>query len=51
VQAAPAPTNVHITFVGGTERDYSYREIVEEIIPLLNQAAGNGVVVTVSSSQ
>jgi hypothetical protein len=51
VQAAPAPTQVHINFVGGTERAYSYDEICNEIIPLLNQAAGNGVVVTVSSSQ
>jgi hypothetical protein len=41
--------NVHITFVGGTDKSYTYQEVAEEIIPLLNEAAGNGLNITVST--
>ena len=48
--AAPAPTNVHIYFEGGEDRSYSYQEVAEEIIPLINEAIGNGINITVSTT-
>lgn len=42
--------NVSITFVGGSSKQYSYTEIAEEIIPLINEAVGNGVNIRVSTS-
>jgi hypothetical protein len=41
---------VHITFVGGEDKRYTYQEIAEEIIPLISEAAGNGVNITVSTT-
>jgi hypothetical protein len=49
-QKAQTPQDVHITFIGGEDKNYSYDEVATEIIPLINQAAGNGVNITVSSA-
>lgn len=48
--ATPPPQDVHITFVGGEDKNYTYDEVANEIIPLINDAVGNGVNITVSST-
>lgn len=41
---------VDITFVGGEDRSYSYNEVANEILPLINEAAGNGLEITVRTA-
>jgi len=42
--------DVHITFIGGQDKSYTYQEVADEIIPLINEAAGNGLNITVSAA-
>ena len=49
VQAQQAQ-DVHITFIGGQDKSYTYQEVADEIIPLINEAAGNGLNITVSAA-
>jgi hypothetical protein len=48
--AAPAPTNVHIYFESGRDRLFSYQDVAEDLIPLINEAIGNGINITVSTT-
>lgn len=49
-QAATPRQDVHITFIGGENKNYSYNEVADEIIPLINEAVGNGVNITVATA-
>lgn len=46
--AAPAAQNVNITIVGNESTVFSYEQVVNQLIPAINAAAGNGVNITVN---
>lgn len=46
-QAAAPRTQVNLTLVGST---FSYKQVVEEIIPMINEAAGNGADIRVATA-
>ena len=46
--AAQAPQNINITIVGNESTTFSYDQVVNQLIPAINQAAGNGINIMVT---
>jgi len=47
-QPAPAPQQINLTIVGNDKSVFTYDQVVNQLIPMLGQAAGNGVNIKVT---
>lgn len=47
-QSAPAPQQINLTIVGNDKSVFTYDQVVNQLIPMLGQAAGNGVNIKVT---